>query len=149
VHIAGATPFPGESFMAQVTRNLTDVMDGFLLTKRVLICDRDDKFTEQFKKAIETFEVEVVVTPYQAPNLNAHAERFVRSIKNKCLHRMTLFGERSLLRCLREFTAHYHAERNHQGIDNELVDGGELPAVGPVECQERLGGLLKYYRRAA
>jgi transposase InsO family protein len=149
VHIAGATPFPGESFMAQVARNLTDMMDGFLLTKRVLICDRDAKFTEQFKKAIEAFGVRVVVTPYQAPNCNAHAERFVRSIKEECLNRMILFGERSLLRCLREFTAHYHAERNHQGIDNELVDGGELPAVGPVECQERLGGLLKYYRRAA
>ena len=57
VHIAGATPFPGESFMAQVARNLTDMMDGFLLTKRILICDRDAKFTEQFKKAIEAFGV--------------------------------------------------------------------------------------------
>jgi len=149
VHIAGATPFPGESFMAQVARNLTDMMDGFLLTKRILICDRDDKFTEQFKRTVEARGVEVVVTPYQAPNCNAHAERFVRSIKEECLHRMILFGERSLQRCLREFTAHYHAERNHQGIGNELIDGAELSVSGPVECQERLGGLLKYYRRAA
>ena len=73
----------------------------------------------------------------------------MRSIKEECLHRMILFGERSLLRCLREFTAHYHAERNHQGIGNELIDGGELAVSGPVECQERLGGLIKYYRRAA
>jgi transposase InsO family protein len=149
VHIAGATPFPGESFMAQVARNLTDMMDGFLLTKRIRICYRDDKFTDQFKRAIEAFGVRVVVTPYQAPNCNAHAERFVRSIKEECLNRMTLFGERSLLRCLREFTAHYHAERNHQGIGNELIDAGKLVVSGPVECQERLGGLLKYYRRAA
>jgi len=149
IHIAGATPFPGESFMAQVARNLTDAMDGFLLTKRILICDRDDKFTEQFKKTIEARGVEVVVTPYQAPNCNAYAERLVRSIKDECLHRMILFGERNLLRCLGEFTAHYHAERNHQGIGNELIDGGELSVSGPVECHERLDGLLKYYRRAA
>jgi len=149
VHIAGATPYPDESFMAQVARNLTDLVDGFLLTKRILICDRDDKFTEQFKRLIEACGVRVVVTPYQAPNCNAHAERFVRSIKEECLQRMILFGERNLLRCLREFTAHYHAERNHQGIGNELIDGGELAASGRVECQERLGGLLKYYRRAA
>ena len=62
---------------------------------------------------------------------------------------MILFGERSLHRCLREFTAHYHAERNHQGIGNELIDADERVVSGPVECQERLGGLLKYYRRAA
>ena len=128
---------------------MTDMADGFLLTKRVRICDRDAKFTEQFKKVIEAFGARVIVTPYQAANCNAHAERFVRSIKEECLHRMILFGERSLLRCLREFTAHYHAERNHQGIGNELIDGAELPGSGPVECQERLGGLLKYYQRAA
>jgi len=106
--------------MAGAMAGLT-LLYGFLLTKRILICDRDDKFTEQFKKTIEARGVEVVVTPYQAPNCNAYAERLVRSIKDECLHRMILFGERNLLRCLRGYTAHYHAERNHQGIGNELM----------------------------
>ncbi len=149
VHIAAATPHPDEAFMAQVARNLTDAVDGFLRDKRVLLCDRDTKFTEQFRKAIAAAGTAVVVTPYRAPNCNAHAERFVRSIKQECLDRTILFGEAHLQRVLGEYVAHYHAERNHQGLDNELIDGADVRNVGRVECDERLGGLLKYYRRAA
>jgi len=148
VHIAEATPCPGESFMALVARNLTDKMDGLLLTKRVLVCDRDAKFIDRFKKTLEASGAMVVVTPCQAPNGSAHAERFVRSINEECLHRMSLLGERNLLRRLRDSTAHHHAVGNHQGIGNELVDAGELPELGPVECRERLGALLQHYRRA-
>ena len=149
VHIAAATPHPNESFMAQVARNLTDAVDGFLRGKRVLLCDRDTKFTEQFRKAIEAAGTRVVLTPYRAPNCIAHAERFVRSIKQECFDRMILFGDAHLQRVLNEYVAHYHAERNHQGLDNELIDGGNLPDAGRIECDERLGGPLKYYRRAA
>ncbi len=118
-------------------------------TAKGLICDRDSKFTEQFKKTIHDAGTEIVTTPYQAPNCNAHAERFVRSVKEECLERLILFGEGNLLKALREFTEHYHGERNHQGLRNELIEGRELPYAGPIEVDERLGGLLKYYRRAA
>ena len=80
---------------------------------------------------------------------NAHAERFVRSIKEECLDRMILFGEEHLRRVLDEYLAHYNHERNHQGIGNELIDGRPVCGSGAIECSERLGGLLKYYRRAA
>jgi len=93
--------------------------------------------------------VRVAEIPYQAPNRNAHAERFVRSIKEECVNKMIFFGESSLSRAIREFVAHYHRERNHQGIENELIEAADLADVGAVQCRERLGGLLKYYHRAA
>ena len=89
--------------------------------------------------------------PPHSPNLNEQAERFVRTIKESCLNRIILFGESSLRRAVREFVAHYHQERNHQGLGNVLI----FPLVGRsrrddrVVCRERLGGLLKYYHRPA
>jgi transposase InsO family protein len=79
--------------------------------------------------------------------LNAYAERFVRSIKESCLDRMILFGERSLRRAVREFVAHYHFERNHQGLDNQLIfpETSAAEPGAPIECRQRLGGMLKYY----
>ncbi len=89
--------------------------------------------------------------PPRSPNLNAHCERFVRSIKSECLEKMILFGERSLLRAATSFMDHYHEERNHQGLDNRLIDPGQYVghADGKVECRERLGGMLRYYYRQA
>ena len=92
----------------------------------------------------------IVLTPVQAPNANAYAERFVRSIREECLDRLILFGERRLLRAVDEFVAHYHKERNHQGLGNALIVPEVDPSCGPrVRCRERLGGLLRFYHRAA
>jgi putative transposase len=92
----------------------------------------------------------VIQTPPRAPNCNAHAERFVRSIKEECLNRIIPLGERHFRRTLAEFAAHYHRERNHQGLDNELIERLELQrASGPVRRRERVGGLLNYYYRTA
>ena len=92
----------------------------------------------------------VVQTPIQAPNANAYAERFVRSIRAECLDRLIVFGERRLRRAVDQFVAHYHGERNHQGLGNELI-GPQCHQNGGthVFCRERLGGLLRYYHRAA
>ena len=95
--------------------------------------------------------VESVKLPPRSPNLNAHAERFVRSIKESCLNRMILFGEGSLRRAVQEFVLHYHRERHHQGLGNRLIlvdNCGEMKP-GRDQRQQRLGGLLKYYSRAA
>ncbi len=105
------TTNPGEGFMAQIARNLTDPIDGFLRGHRSLICDRDSKFTAQFKRFLKDDGVDVILTPRQAPNANAYAERFVLSIKSECLRRMIFFGEASLRRAISEYLAHYHAER--------------------------------------
>ena len=110
--MAGSTPTPDAGFMAQAARGLTDPLDGFLAGHRVLICDRDGKWTEGFRRITHDAGVRIVLTPVQAPNANAYAERFVRTIRAECLDRLILFGERRLLRAL-EFVAHYHGERNH------------------------------------
>ena len=95
--------------------------------------------------------VEVVRLPYRSPNLNAYAERFVRSIKDECLNRMIFFGERSLRKATREYAAHYHRERNHQGLDNRLIEPDALPGstINAIKCAQRLGGMLRFYHRTA
>ena len=101
--------------------------------------------------AADFFTVEVVRLPYHSPNLNAYAERFVRSIKDECLNRMIFFGERSLRKATREYAAHYHRERNHQGIENRLIEASDQPGStsSAIECAQRLGGMLRFYHRPA
>jgi transposase InsO family protein len=136
--------------MAQAARRLTDAVDGFLVGHRVLICDRDSKWTDEFRRIVQGAGVRIVLMPVRAPNANAYAERFVRSIREECLDRLILFGERRLLRTLDDYVAHYHKERNHQGLGNALIVSEVDPPRGPrVRCRERLGGLLRYYHRAA
>ncbi|MFT5052155.1 MAG: putative transposase [Chlamydiales bacterium] len=98
---------------------------------------------------MEAAGIKLVKTPYRAPNANAYAERFVRSIREECLSRMILFGEGHLRRVVDEYLVHFNHERNHQGIGNELIDGEVGVGTGSVECRERVGGLLKFYHRAA
>jgi transposase InsO family protein len=151
VHIAGVTTSPNGAYMKQVARNLTDVSDGFLVNSRYLIMDRDTKYTEDFRDFLDREGVKAVRCPVRAPNCNAFAERFVRSIKEECLDRMILFSEASLSRALTEYVAHYHAERNHQGVDNRLLEplDASIAANEAVYRHERLGGILNYYYREA
>ncbi|MFT4538584.1 MAG: putative transposase [Planctomycetota bacterium] len=149
VDLAGLTRIPNEAFMAQVARNLIDCMDGFLGGHRFLICDRDTKFTKQFKHALEAAGVEVLLTPVMVPNCNAYAERFVFSIKSECTNRVVFFGERHFREAVTSHLEHYHFERAHQGLGNLRIESGTSDGAGNVECVERLGGLLKCYRRAA
>jgi len=150
VEVAGSTPHPNEAFMAQAARRLTDAVDGFLAGYRALISDRGAKWMEGFRRVIEDAGVRIVQTPIQAPNANAYEERFVRSIREECLDRVILFGERRLRHVIAEFVAHYHRERNHQGLGNELIAPRVHHRRGTrVCCRERLGGLLRYYNHAA
>jgi transposase InsO family protein len=150
VEIAGIAPDPGGKWMKQVARNLTDPFAGFLRNKKYLIHDRDPLFTEVFAQMLKVADVETVKLPPQSPNLNALAERFVRSINSECLERMILFGEASLRHAIEQFVEHYHRERNHQGLANRLIQPDERAgqADGKIHCHERLGGLLRYYHRA-
>ena len=116
VEIAGVTRDAHGAWMSQIARNLSDAAGGFLTGKRFLIHDRDPLFTEEFLKIIQASGIESVNLPPRSPNLNAHAERFVRTIKESCLERLILFGETSLRKAISEFVAHYHGERNHQGL---------------------------------
>ena len=137
--------------MKQIARNLTDAEDGFLNGGRHLIHDRDPLFTRAFRELLEPSGVETVKLPVRSPDLNAYAERFVRSIKSECLAQIIPLGERHLRGAVKEYTEHYHLERNHQGLNNDLIEKpSDEPHLGcVVECKERLGGILKYYYRRA
>jgi putative transposase len=151
VHIAGITPSPNAVWMRQVCRNLTDCEDGFLKDASHLIVDRDTGFLALRDYLSQNTDTEVVLLPPKSPNLNAFMERWSRSLKSESLNRMIFFGKRSLERAVAEYVAHYHAERNHQGLSNKLIEpGGEVGSVaGKIDCRERLGGMLKYYQRRA
>jgi putative transposase len=137
--------------MKQIARNLTDGFNGFLCEKRYLILDRDAKFCPAFRQTIIDSGTNLVRLPSRSPNLNAFAERWIRGIRERCLDKMIFFGEASLRHAIGTCLIHYHRERNHQGLDNQLIEPGEGvgQTVGKILCRERLGGMLKYYYRQA
>jgi putative transposase len=151
VEIAGIATTANGLWMSQIARNLSGAGEGILQGKRYLIHDRDPLFTTEFLEMLADVGVKSVKLPPRSPNLNAHAERFVRTIKESCLERMILFGEESLRTAIHNFVAHYHTERNHQGLGNRLIipRAGRLVTAGPVQRRQRLGGMLNYYYRAA
>jgi len=135
--------------MLQVTRNACDAEDGFLREKKYLLMDRDTKFSEAFRVILEESGVTAVRLPPRSPNLSTNLERFMRSIKEECLERIIFFGEKSMQNAVADFLAHYHQERNHQGLNNQLIQpDNEVGCItGDVACRERLGGMLRYYYR--
>ncbi len=151
VHFAGCSTNPDELWMKQIARNLTDAFDGFLNGKRCVLMDRDGKFCPAFREILKDEDIKPVQLPPRSPNLNAHVERFHRSLKEECLDRLIFFGEKSLRNAIETYLEHFHAERNHQGLVNRLVEPGEEVGRrdGEVICRERLGGMLRYYYRKA
>ena len=151
VTIAGIVPEPNGAWITQTARHRTDGLNGFLNGCRYLIHDRSPLFTKAFEAILQSAGIQAVRLPPRSPKLNAYAERFVRSIKESCLDRMILLGESSLPRAGVQCVPHYHAERNHQGLENKIIqpEFPVFPSEGAVCCRKRLGGLLRYYYREA
>ena len=149
VHVAGITQYPNQNWMLQVARNLAGVNEDFLDRSRYLICDRDTKYTRQFKRLFREHGIKTIRLPPYSPNLNAYAERWARSIKEDCLNHLVLLGEGSLRHAVSEYVAFYNHERPHQGLENELVlsQSSETATKGAVKVRSRLGGLLNFYYR--
>ena len=129
---------------------MTDCYDGFFRDVRYVLVDRDNK-SLPLRGVLAGTDTKAVLPPPKGPNPNTQIERYMRGMKSECLERMIFFGERSLRRALAEFAAHYHRERNHQGLDNSLIESGEEvgEVKGNVACRNRLGGMLRYYYRDA
>src|SRR5262245_27107282 len=149
VEIAGITRHPDEPWMTQVARNLTNVEDGFLRDE-ISHSGPRPLYTAAFRDLLRGNGVKPLRLPARSPNLNAFAGRFVGSVKSECLDRIVPLGETHLRAAIRAFVEHYHEERPHQSLGNALI----APKItscgpGPVRCRERLGGLLKFYYRAA
>jgi len=151
IEIAGITANPDGKWIRQVCRNLTSADDGFLRNTTHLLVDRDTKFQPMREYLTDCSRVKPVLLPPRSPDLNSYLERYMRSLKSEALDRMIFFGEGSLRSALKSYVLHYHSERNHQGLDNRLIDSGpEVGSIaGKIECRVRLGGLLRYYHRAA
>jgi putative transposase len=151
VVICGITRNPNEAWMLQTARNLLDTSSGLLQGKRHLIVDRDTKYSVTFRTFLAREGVEVIRLPPRSPNLNAFAERFVRSVQSECLAKIIPIGAPMLRRALREYMEHYHLERNHQGLDNQLIIRTPFrSSIKPQICsRSRLGDLLKFYERVA
>jgi putative transposase len=151
VQIAGIVHQPYEEWMKQIARNLTDVVDGFLIGKRYFIHDRDPVFTETFGSILRWSGLKPLKLPAKSPNLNAFAERFVLSIKSECLNKIIPLSGSHLRSIIANYVAHYHCERNHQALDNEVIEKSEAIGCrkGVVRRRERLGGVLNYYYRDA
>jgi putative transposase len=157
VKIAGVRRDPDGAWVEQIARNLTDPAEGFLVGKRYLVMDRDPLYTEKVQAIFRSGGVMSVRIPARSPNLNAHAERFVRSVREECLNHLIILGERHPRRTLDDYLAHYNTERPHQGIGNQRVRpppdtkraaNDELGRGGLVR-RSRLGGLLNSYTRTA
>ncbi len=137
--------------MKQIAQNFTDIEDGFLMGTRYLLMDRDAKFCESFREMLKDDGAQPLRLPPRSPNLNAHIERYMRSIKSETLDRIVCFGEKSLRRATDSFIRHYHEERNHQGLANQIIEPDDEVGQSDrdIECRERLGGILRYYYRRA
>ena len=149
VHVAGVSNSPDGAWMAQVARNLTDAASGFVKDARHLIVDRDPLYTAHFKEILASANVELLRLPARSPNLNAYAERFVGSIKSESLRHIVPIGEQHLRAIVREYVELYHHERHHQGLDNVIPLPLGQPGKGALRRHERLGGVLRHYRRDA
>ena len=151
VHIAGIHPQPDGRWMEQMARNLTDPVDGFLRTVRQLMQDCDPLYTRVCGEILTSGDGGPIRLPPKSPNLNASAERFVRPIKEECLHRVVPRGEGHVRLIVHEYVEHDQRERNHQGLDNQLLQRPPPPvrADADVQRRTRLGGLLSFYYREA
>lgn len=151
VEIAGISSSPHGAWVERILRRQLDGFDGFLTKHKYLIHDRDPLFTKSMIEMLASVGIKSVKLPPKSPNLNAYAERFVRSIKHECLNRVIPIGEKHLWRAIDAYIEHYNHDRPHQGIGNVVLDPSFEPAEpnGKVICDEQLGGLIRSYRRAA
>ena len=150
VHLAGCTTNPTGDWVTQQARNLT--FTGLFERTRFLIHDRDSKFTAAFDEVFRSEGIKVIHTPVRAPQANAYAERFVRTVRAECLDWLLILGRRHLEHVLRTYTAHYNAERPHRALallPPEAGDAAVRPANANVKRHDLLGGLIHEYRAAA
>jgi|SRR5665213_96552 len=150
VHLAGITTNPDGRGMMQIAKNLTMSDWGWLKEGQLVLHDRGGQFCPAFRRILNNEGIRTLMLPFQSPNLNAYAERWVRSVKEECLSKMIIMGEPMLRRVLKEYLEHYHQERHHQGLKAIPFPSPELSRGSPagrIIRRQRLGGLLNFYYR--
>jgi putative transposase len=155
VHMAGATTNPDSAWVTQQARNVSVDLRELGAVPRFLIRDRDTKFTASFDEVFRSEGAEVILTPIRAPNANAHAERWVGTVRAECLDWILIQGRRHLERVLREYVTHYNHHRPHRAMgllppdDREGVPHLEVRHPSAIRRRPILGGLINQYGAAA
>ncbi len=151
VHCAGCTAHPSGQWATQQARQMVWELEDRPEPMRFLIHDNDSKFTDEFDTVFASEHIKVIQTPYRAPNANAYAERWVRTVREECLDKILILNEAHLQRVMREYVVYYNEARPHQGIEQQIPVGSRGSASrGPVRCRNVLGGIIHdYYREAA
>jgi transposase InsO family protein len=150
VHLAGCTTNPTGGWVTQQARNLS--FTGVLEQTRFLIHDRDNKFSHAFDEVFRSEGIKVIRTPIRAPQANAYAERFIRTVRGECLDWLLIFGRRHLEHVLSIYVTHYNRDRPHRAlalVPPEALSGGDPPVATTIERHDLLGGLIHEYRAAA
>jgi putative transposase len=150
VHLAGCTAHPTAAWVTQQARQMSWQLQDSELTIRYLLHDRDSKVVPAFDAVFHSEGVETIRTPYRAPNANAVAERWIRSVRQECLDHLLIVGEAHLRRVLAVYVGFYNQARPHQGLDQRTpVPAPPAAHSGPIRCRRLLGGLLRSYGREA
>jgi putative transposase len=155
VHLAGVTTNPNGVWVAQQARNLLLALEDRGRQVRFLLRDHDAKFCRAFDDVFHSVGAQVLLTPVQAPNANAHAERWVRTVRAECLDWLLIVGRGHLQQVLRVYVGHYNRHRPHRALRLEAPDAASGLTIaseghpGRVHRRGLLGGLVHEYRRAA
>ncbi len=157
IEYVACTTNPDGAWMLQQARNLLMSLDERDRRPRFLIHDRDTKFSRAFDALLDSEGIRVIRTPVQAPNANAHMERWVGSARRECLDRLLIFNRRQLERVLRVYVRHYNEQRPHRALDLRAPDpshgpptrSGLVGSAASVRRRDLLGGLIHEYEAAA
>jgi transposase InsO family protein len=162
IWITGVTAHPKEAWVTQQARNVAGDIVGERIDVRFLVRDRDAKYVASFDEIFRSEGAQILRTPFRAPNANAYAERFVRTVRSECLDHLLVVNTRHLERILRSYARHYNCHRPHQGLSQGIPAAQRRPPLAPrtpsqsvsprarhVRRRDRLGGLIHEYELAA
>ncbi len=151
VHFAGCTAHPDSAWITQQARQVMWTLEDRDPAIRFLIRDNDKKFTPPFDTVFRSEGIDVIPTPYRAPNANSFAERWIRSVREECLDQLLILNQVHLRRVMREYIEFFNPARPHQGLDQQIpVPNMNHENTGPVRCRAVLGGVIHdYFRDAA
>ncbi len=150
VHFAGCTAHPDNAWVTQQARQVMWELQDREPGIRFLIRDNDKKFTQAFDTVFRSEGINVIPTPYRAPNANSYAERWIRSVREECLDKLLIINQTHLRRVMREYIVFFNTARPHQGIDQQIpIPTINRETTGSVRCRKVLGGIIHDYCRDA
>ncbi|MBU1867972.1 integrase core domain-containing protein [Patescibacteria group bacterium] len=147
VYVTGSTQYPNQEWVNKQTRNILPFLSSNKSGKKLLIRDRDTKFSREFDELFKNDGFTVQKLPFMSPNMNAYAESWVGTIKRECLNHFIVFGERHLRYLISEYVKHYNETRPHSSMGNRPLESRLTKNTGEIKCRSKLGGIIRHYYR--